>query len=76
MTANQTSDAASHLDHAWKAEHPAEAVGRGGIDDAKGVIINAEIKSSVKLLDVVAAAVQGTKEWQLLDEQIVAHLQE
>jgi uncharacterized protein len=52
-----------------------QAVGHGTVDDAESMILSAEVRPSIKILDVVAAAVQGTQEWQLLDEQITAYNQ-
>ncbi len=52
-----------------------KTVGHGSIEDVERLILDAEIRPSVKLLDVVSAAVQGIEEWQLLDEQITAHNQ-
>jgi DUF2075 family protein len=45
------------------------------VENPGSLILDAEIRPSIKLLDVVAAAVQGTQEWQLLDEQIAAYNQ-
>lgn len=57
------------------AQHVSEEVGQGIVEGAANVILNAEIRPSIRLLDVVATAVQGTQEWQLLDEQITAYNQ-
>lgn len=50
----------------------ASRINKGETLNGRQIVLEGVIKPSTKLLDLVAAAVQGNFEWQLLDEQLLA----